>query len=239
MKTLRILLALIAFPALLLAGCATTATPKADNAPLVDIVKPDIELKEIKDEYGKATKIIKSKNGVQLGVIELSYFPSGELKIKANTFKGELNGLATEYYKNGDVLWKANFENGLLNGDYFEYFDNGQLNKKTHYRNDLKHGSSQQWDKVTATIKYEEIYDKGIRLHEFAYTYRDNGTLEFKRRYVDGVLMGLSFSYYSSGQLKSAVPFKDGSADGEAKAYYDTGLSLIQIVRCRRRSKGN
>jgi len=74
-------------------------------------------------------------------------------------FQGNLN---TQYYENGNPKSSAEMDGKTMDGLYIEYYENAMIKVKGRYRNGLKHG----------TWKY----------------YKPDGSLDYKEKYIDGVL---------------------------------------------------
>ena len=70
-------------------------------------------------------------------------------------------------------------------------------------------------------IKYQvnsQTPFKGVEVN-----YRENGQLEFRKNYKNGIQDGLYEEYYENGQLKQKGNFKDGTYDGLQEWFDENG----------------
>ena len=70
-------------------------------------------------------------------------------------------------------------------------------------------------------IKYE--INSQIPFTGVSTDYYENGQLEYKKTFKNGVENGLSEDYSANGQLKQKVTYKDGELNGLSENYYENG----------------
>lgn len=68
----------------------------------------------------------------------LSYYENGQIMIRENFHKGDLEGERLTYHQNGKKESIAVYSKGVLDGEYQEFFDNGQIKVEGYYKKESK-----------------------------------------------------------------------------------------------------
>lgn len=114
------------------------------------------------------------------------YYETGELKIKSNYIKNELEGEWEKFYKNGQLEWVVNYKDGYRDGSYKKFSESGDL---------VLEGKNSK-DKING----EEI------------RYKNGRIVEWKGQYQDGLLSKTWTKFNDDGNKILKVKFKNGQA---------------------------
>ncbi len=124
-------------------------------------------------------------------------YPSGKKSSEGYMVNGRPEGFWKTYYENGNLKSEGNRVNHQLDSIWNFYDQDGILSVTISYKNGQKNGWRKSLSKDSIVVK-EELFK--------------NDTLMLLKK------------YFSNGQLKLKLPFKDGEEFGKAFAYDSLGL---------------
>ena len=90
--------------------------------------------------------------------LNLSYYPSGELKSEINYKNGKKDGLGKWYFKSGKLKYQGNWKNGIQEGDESAYYESGQLKAQGTLKNGRANGVYKEFSssgELITHMKYE------------------------------------------------------------------------------------
>lgn len=137
-----------------------------------------------------------------------SYFETTNGPKRTGTYlKGLKNGQFIDNYENGQTKWVRNYKQDILTGKEEFYFNNGEL----------------KWFGENTIISKKDPI-------KIAFThYHPDSSVSQKGYLINDKLEGTIQEFYSNGNLKSEMHFKEGKRNGLTKTYYQDG-SLLQKV---------
>lgn len=136
----------------------------------------------------------------QLNVIHGSYYDNGQLKERAISKAGKLDGVFERWHENGQLKERATYKAGKREGLSEEWYDNGQLKERCPYKAGKREGVCEEW--------------------------RENGQLRSRREYRAGKREGVSETWYPNGRQQTRWNYKDDKLDGLCELW-DSGGSLL------------
>lgn len=136
----------------------------------------------------------------QLNVIHGSYYDNGQLKERAISKAGKLDGVFERWHENGQLKERATYKAGKCEGLREEWYDNGQLKERCPYKAGKRDGVCEEW--------------------------RENGQLRSRREYSAGKREGVSETWYPNGRQQTRWNYKDDKLDGLCELW-DSGGSLL------------
>ena len=152
------------------------------------------------------------------------YYRNGKMYEEGNFKGGDRDGLFTKYYKNGKIASKEFYTKGKRDGTFEDYNMDGVLLEKNIYRNGRKNSIDSSFTnhgKFYGMVKYKG--DAPV-----AYYYIDEtGKVLGEGKDEDGLRKLMV--YYSNGNLRSDIPYRDGKANGLSKYYSESG-SLSKAI---------
>jgi uncharacterized protein len=163
--------------------------------------------------YTKMDKNIKYK------IAEKMYYENGKLQYEGNFNNNERIGKWTYYFENGVVFSKCDFTNSKSGFDWEVYrMDKTKIVGKKDKINQV----SFYPDGALAAIKIKSNGQE--KEYKFFATYR---VLE-EREYKGNILNGQTLSFYENGNINSKNYFKDGMQDSVYLLYYENGATQIK-----------
>lgn len=138
----------------------------------------------------------------QLNVIHGSYYDNGQLKERAISKAGKLDGVFERWHENGQLKERATYKAGKCEGLREEWYDNGQLKERCPYKAGKREGVCEEW--------------------------RENGQLRSRREYKAGKREGLSETFYPNGHQQTRWNYKDDKLDGLCELWDGGGNLLTQ-----------
>ncbi len=97
------------------------------------------------------------KNNISNG-LNLSYYPSGELKSEINYKNGKKEGLGKWYFKSGKLKYQGIWKNGMQEGNESLYYESGQLKAQGSLKNGRANGVYKEFSssgELITHMKYE------------------------------------------------------------------------------------
>ncbi|MDY4245930.1 MAG: hypothetical protein SOX65_05560 [Porphyromonas sp.] len=124
----------------------------------------------------------------QLNVIHGAYYDNGQLKERAISKAGKLDGLCERWHENGQLKERATYKAGKREGVCEEWRENGQLRSRREYSAGKREGVSETW--------------------------YPNGRQQTRWNYKDDKLDGLCELWDSGGSLLTQTHYKDNKKNG-------------------------
>ena len=90
--------------------------------------------------------------------LNLSYYPSGELKSEINYINGKKEGPGKWYFKSGKLKYQGTWKNGIQEGDESAYYESGQLKAQGALKNGRASGVYKEFStsgELITHMKYE------------------------------------------------------------------------------------
>ncbi len=155
--------------------------------------------------------------------------PGNDSIINYTDIQGNKQGKWIRKYDKDHIAYTATFKNNWLVGEYKRYYASGALKADILYNMDGSVGYAKlYWDngKLMAKGKYVQQHIKDS-VWEY---YGTDGVLMAKETYVNGVLNGMSCSYFRNGNYSKTAPYVKGKINGVYKEYIETGLCRLEIT---------
>jgi antitoxin component YwqK of YwqJK toxin-antitoxin module len=196
--------------------------------------------------------------GRKTGYWEEYWDGSTKLYSKGKYKKGNQEGMWEYYENNGDLWIKGNFKNNKEDGVWEDYvnnklkakflYDKGRLIQKIPITESeqpkkklfIPRKLSGEDNRYTDWNNSQPIKD-GKRINQYDNEgnktgyweeYWDNGALDRKGSYINGLMDGMWEIYYIDGELYSRGPYKDGERNGEWFYYnYDGKLEYKTLYK--------
>ena len=146
----------------------------------------------------------------QLNVIHGSYYDNGQLKERAISKAGKLDGVFERWHENGQLKERATYKAGKCEGLRKEWYDNGQLKERCPYKAGKREGVCEEW--------------------------RENGQLRSRREYKAGKRDGLAETWYPTGRQQTRWSYKDDKLDGLCELW-DGGGNLLSQTHYKNNKK--
>jgi hypothetical protein len=148
----------------------------------------DTTLTEVCSKAGDRKETIdeikKSDKNIQPGELLETYHENGQLKFRATSKNGKLEGVVETYYEDGQMKSRGLYSNGLPNGLFTNYLNNGQLSNIAIYKNGKLDGPS-QLNHENGQLHINTIFKDGV-VDGFYEQYDNSGTLRSKCFHVNG-----------------------------------------------------
>ena len=163
------------------------------------------------DSLGNIASKFIYKKGKLNGVCKV-YFPNGKLARSLTFIEGEQSGIEKAYHENGNIEYEGQYFNGIKGGEHIWYFSNGNKSAIHHY----SFGIRPHRFKANKT-------EMGFRAHGEFVDFFENGSIEYKAKYVNGLPDGQVSAYYSDGKLQYSEFWHDSHIEGKPEYYYENG----------------
>lgn len=129
------------------------------------------------------------------------------------------------FYHDGALEGEWSFRNGVKHGAEYRWDHPGELLSVTYYENGLEHGTAHQWGRDGRHIgSYTMVHGTGWDLWMEDWS---DGTIDLAeaREYVEGLLYGFEWWFFSQGKLSSERHFVRDKEHGiERNWNYEGGL---------------
>lgn len=149
-----------------------------------------------------------------------SYYPFGQIRTQGYyNEEGFKDGFWNSYYPDGTLKSETYYHKGEYNGTQKYYAPNGLLESETTYAFDTLL-SETYYDKDGNVLQEIDRFDS--ELNEIVYYY-ENGKVQSKNAYANGVLHGKYTSYDFYGNLYAEATYVNNELEGALKIYYPNG----------------
>lgn len=175
------------------------------------------------DNNGNLIKFQKVENDkliicLENGVYQ-EWWPTGQIKIRANYKNNVKNGLYEEYYESGQIKIRTNFEDDKIVGHYEEWWPNGQYKENSFiYPSSKNIMRFNQKGLVTEILNFDDNNNsKHIRM------FNDSGKPSLTYTLANNLLNGEKITYYESGTIKLAEYYENNMLHGSRWEYDENG----------------
>lgn len=175
----------------------------------------------VKTYYFGTKEVLQNEGGFVRGKMhgpQLTYFPDGRLKSRAEYRMGRQHGPEIEYYSNGKVGRRSHYEQGRCISTRYFGADGRPWGTDSIVPAEGTYVSLFPSGKTHCTIDFKNGYRHG----KTSFYYPD-GTLEVESNYAYGLLQGETKSYFRNAQLNSSLSYVSGSPEGLISTYFING----------------
>ena len=170
----------------------------------------------------------------QLNVIHGAYYDNGQLKERAISKAGKLDGVFERWHENGQLKERTTYKDGRREDVSERWYSNGQLEWRGSYKNDKLDGLREEWYENgqlagRCTYKAGKLDDLYERWHE-------NGQLRKRLPYRAGLIDGLSETWYPNGRQQTRWNYKDNKLEGLSELW-DGGGNLLSQTHYKNNKK--
>lgn len=160
----------------------------------------------------------------QLNVIHGAYYDNGQLKERAISKAGKLDGVFERWHENGQLKERTTYKAGRREDVSERWYSNGQLEWRGSYKNDKLEGVREEWYD-NGQLKERVTYKAG-KLDGLYERWHENGQLRKRLPYRAGLIDGLSETWYPNGHQQTRWNYKDNKLEGLSELW-DSGGSLL------------
>ena len=162
------------------------------------------------DSLGNIASKFIYKKGKLNGVCKV-YFPNGKLARSLTFIEGEQSGIEKSYHENGNIEYEGQYFNGIKGGEHIWYFSNGNKSAIHHYSFGIRPHA------------FKNKTEMGFRAHGEFVDFFENGSIEYKAKYVNGLPDGQVSAYRSEGKLFYSEFWHNSHIEGKTEYYYENG----------------
>ncbi|TRX39780.1 toxin-antitoxin system YwqK family antitoxin [Flavobacterium restrictum] len=195
---------------------------KKEQPVAINLTKNTFEMRNFKDNILVTGSFEKGKKSQQWNY----FYASGLPKMTEFYVQGKEQGLDTEYYKNGLVSSIKNYTNDTLNGVY-EGYENGILDEVYAYENGKQNGPYHSFY-ADGTLKTEGFFTNN-ELNYDKITYRQNGTIARKERYINNFQTALT-TYTLKEEIENSIDYKNKTGKFNYTFYNGTISQEYEMV---------
>lgn len=175
-------------------------------------------------DNGSVKSIIEYKNSIPIQAV--LYHNNGQLQgnITYDEF-GNRHGQVIVYDANGIIIEESNYENGKLHGKNMKQIGSKSKEIK-HYNNNILEGEYTLLYSDGKTQIHGFYDEKSERTSKWS-EYWENGSLKSVIIYEKGYQNGNSTFYFENGNIKSYEEYKEGKRHGKLQEYQEYPYHLI------------
>lgn len=163
--------------------------------------------------------------------IEKGFYETGELKFVRYKKSGMTEGQEIGYYKSGEQKFIRNYSNGKLNGKDIGLYKDGNMFYERNYISGFISGDEIGYDDTGNIIYRKEYQNPNLNTTENDFTsnlkrisfYYTTGEIKEEVNYKNGKITGQTNGYYKSGQKSHIFNFKNGKKQGLSETYFTNG----------------
>jgi antitoxin component YwqK of YwqJK toxin-antitoxin module len=146
-------------------------------------------------------------------------------RVAPRTGTAALDGLATSYYPSGKLKSKTTYRLGVPTGRALDYYESGQLKEETDYSAQGRdHKTVRYYDTATPTREAEEQYRSNHPVGTWHEYFPDGKTPRKVETYAPtGKLQGERLTYFENGQVQTRQQFENGLQTGLGEQFFATG----------------
>ncbi len=177
------------------------------------------------------------------------FYPTGELRAEGQYVSGLKSGEWKYYYPSNVVEQVGNYKDGLATGPWKWYYESGAVLRDERYRKGKEDGLMVEYSEDGNEIIRGEFID-GLKTGPWLYTVNDhtekgdyldgekhgewefvydNGKVNYKGEFVNGVPVGKHSWYYRSGSLKQEGKYESGERHGNWVFENESGLESYKV----------
>lgn len=151
-------------------------------------------------------------------------------KINQFNSEGERTGTWKKYYNNKRIRYQGQFEEGKEVG-VFKYYSalssDHPIAIKTFKKNSNK--ATIQFFTEKGILESEGEMNSKNRVGKWVYFHPDGKAILSEENYDNGILEGVSKTYYLTGKITEISHYKNGKLHGNLKRYADNGILLDDL----------
>ncbi len=146
-------------------------------------------------------------------------------RVAPRTGSAALDGLATSYFKSGKVKSKTTYRLGVPVGHALDYYESGQLREETDYSNQGRDRKVvRYYDTAGQPKEAEEQYKNNHPAGTWHEYYPDGKTPRLLAAYSPaGKLQGERLTYFENGQVQTRQLYENGIQTGLGQQYFASG----------------
>ena len=177
------------------------------------------------------------------------FYPTGELKAQGQYVQGLKSGEWQYFFASGKIEQIGNYKDGLAHGSWKWYYESGDLLREERFRKGKEDGLMVEYTVEGNEIIKGEFID-GLRTGPWFYTVNDhteegeyldgekngewifvydNGKVNFKGEYANGIPIDKHSWYYRDGSLKQEGKYNSGERHGNWIFFNELGLESYKI----------
>ncbi|MGL4363810.1 MAG: toxin-antitoxin system YwqK family antitoxin [Bacteroidales bacterium] len=163
------------------------------------------------------------ERGLKQGFWQKKY-PNGKIAYRAQFFDNKPKGLLVRYHENGKKMALIDyFDDGTAFAQLFSA--KGDLVAQGNYWSENKKHGTWKYFSNTKLIR-EENYKYGL-LDGALILYFSNGNVYERKRYLEGIQIGVYEQINELGNMVFEIQFAQGQPHGRARYYYDNNQCRI------------
>jgi len=158
-----------------------------------------------------------------------SYYETGQVKTKLTYRMGVPSGTGLEYYLSGNLKEETDYSNAGRDRKIVRYYDNpGKLKEaEEQYKNNRPTGTWREFYADGKSLRKTETYGPIGRLSGERLQYFENGQVQIRQPYVNGLLIGLGQEYYSTGKLRKETTYAHNMLSGPFRELREDGTLAV------------
>ncbi|MCG9880058.1 MAG: toxin-antitoxin system YwqK family antitoxin, partial [Bacteroidia bacterium] len=155
-----------------------------------------------------------------------SFYANGKKHMETFVKGGKFDTYYLVYSFKGDTLVYFELKDGLLHGKYLIKNEDGSLHTSGFYEEGTEVG---EW-KIHGVrgipqrhFEYDRNANSGDKKYTYEFTFYENGNLEKKSYFKDGLLQDWVISFHPNGLIKDSIFFVNDTLNGKYVSYTDEG----------------
>lgn len=156
------------------------------------------------------------------------------LRSEVNYKEYSRSGVSKRWNEQGVLIQEAHYQEDKLHGVYREYYDDGRLKKECEYKDNIKHGREREYHILCKSNEYflnvERHYKNGLLYGISKSWYSDGmgGGVEVENHYKDGKKHGKCKRWWYNGQLWEEENYVEGKQEGVSRSYDFNGVKMSE-----------
>ncbi|GAA4349724.1 hypothetical protein GCM10023185_06660 [Hymenobacter saemangeumensis] len=158
-----------------------------------------------------------------------SYYETGQVKTRITYRMGTPTGKGVEYYLNGNVREETDYANAGKDRKITRYYDapGKPREAEEQYKNNRPTGTWREFYADGKSPRKTETYGPIGRLLGDRIQYYENGQMQSRQPYVNGLLIGVGQEFYSSGKLRKETTYVHNLLSGPFKELREDGTLAV------------
>lgn len=160
--------------------------------------------------------------GLKQGKWEAKY-DNGQIRYQGQFIDGKESGTFSFYDENGNLKATNSFSENGSKAYNKTFSEDGVVIAEGFFIDKKREGEWRFYDEKTKTLILTEEYQNGI-LNGVSRTYFLTGNLSEETHYINGTKQGLWQKFYANNMLEAKANYLDDQFDGEGIFYYSNGI---------------